>query len=265
MDRLAAQLSAINSFLTIKDLVIPHRGTSSQEDVIATLRLLRPYTAVGVAKKRFGSAGDGGYVMLDDLTSIGTALSFGIDVNDDWDLELARLGIKIQQYDNSVERAPSSHPNLTFMRKTVGTHVSYNMVTLPSLLDAIEGEVLLKIDIEGHEWDVFDDADVEHIHRCRQICCEFHSLAELSNEHQLTKFRRVLTKLAETHRVVHVHGNNCGAIKNVQNVPVPDVLEVTFASRDSYCFVESWDIFPGPLDAPNRDDVPDIHLGYFAF
>jgi hypothetical protein len=72
-------------------------------------------------------------------------------------------------------------------------------------------------------------------------------------------------KLSDAYAVVHVHANNMGGFSNVANVIFPNVLEMTFANRSLYSFSETDEIFPGPLDAPNDPNCPDIHLGSFRF
>ena len=43
----------------------------------------------------WATLGDGGYVMLDDFAGVTAALSFGIDVNCSWDMQIAERGINV--------------------------------------------------------------------------------------------------------------------------------------------------------------------------
>src|SRR5215831_3650929 len=43
---------------------------SSEEEIMDGLRLIRPHAVKGFQKARFGSACDGGYVILDDFRSV---------------------------------------------------------------------------------------------------------------------------------------------------------------------------------------------------
>ena len=242
------------------------RDASDQAEVLATLRLLQPRRALHHSKRRFGSVGDGGYVMLDDLGGIRRALSFGIDVNDDWDLELAQSGIVVSQYDHSIDDAPSKHENLIFHKKMIDVTDNERSSKLSTLIQTeTNDEFILKIDIEGAEWKVFADTSSADLVRCSQICCEFHNLNFLKEHDFLVKAKAVLEKLAMTHSVVHVHANNCAPLYNIANVVVPDVVEVTFAAKSRYVFEVSNELFPTALDAPNLSTVPDIWLGSFQF
>jgi FkbM family methyltransferase len=249
----------------------PHTvATSSQQrEILAVLRLLEPKKAVGVEKKRVGSPADGGYVQLGDLDGVGHAFSFGVSDDDSWDLAMAQAGVPVEQFDHSIERAPSDHPLLRFHRKMIAVEARNGTATLPDLVAAYsqsaEPDLVLKIDIEGAEWDVFDSASEDVLSKFTQIICEFHELSRLTEPDFRARARRVFGKLATLFAPVHVHGNNCCPLGNVANVPLPDALEITFASRRRYDFADSNEVFPTPLDSPNSDKVPDIVLGSFRF
>lgn len=240
-----------------------------QREITAALRILEPKAVADFQKIRVGSAGDGGYVQLDDLQGVSHALSFGISDNDDWDLAIANAGIPVEQFDHSVEKAPSSHALLHFHRKMIAVEATAQSATLPDLVArhsrSDNPDVILKIDIEGCEWDVFDHASDEVLSKLSQIICEFHDLSHLTNPAFRARATRVFEKLARHFAPIHIHGNNFASFCNVANIPLPDVLEITFASRRRYRFVDSSEVFPTALDAPNNAEIPDIWLGSFRF
>ena len=49
------------------------------------------------------------------------------------------------------------------------------------------------------------------------------------------------------------------------NVPAPDVIKVTFASRSRYKAKDSDEIFPMLLDSTNDQRSADIVIGAFRF
>lgn len=240
-----------------------------QGEILTVLRLLEPKKVVGYAKTRVGSDGDGGYVLVDDFTGISHALSFGVSDDDNWDLAIAQSGIPVEQFDHTIERAPSDHPLLHFHRKMISAEAEADTATLPDLvaehsqLDA--PDLILKIDIDGSEWDVFDHAPEATLAKLAQIACEFHDLSHLKNAQFRSRADRVFEKLSRHFAPVHVHANNWGGLGLIERIPIPDVLEVTYANRLRYGFVESHETFPTPLDAPNSKDAPDIALGGFRF
>lgn len=252
-------------------LLVTNRAptTAQQNEILDVVRLLEPRRVVGYEKIRVGSPGDGGYVQIDDLAGVTHAFSFGIADNDSWDLAMAQAGVPVEQFDHSVERAPSAHPLLTFHRKMITAKASAETATLPDLVDAYAKsgapDLILKIDIEGYEWEVFDAAGEDALGRFAQIVCELHDLSRLEHPEFRARAHRALAKLHRKFAPVHVHANNACRICNVGNLPLPDVLEVTFASRDRYSFDETSEVFPTPLDAPNSPHVADIRLGTFRF
>lgn len=240
----------------------------TQRYLLDLLRLLSPQEATGVAKARVGSAYDGGYVQLDDVAPLRLALSLGVGDNDSWDVAMAEKGLSVHQFDHTIVAAPSTHPNLTFHRKKVSTAPSATDVTLGELLADVPADsasVILKMDIEGAEWSVLENASKADLSKLAQFVCEFHDLSRLSESGFNCRARAVFEKLNEVFSVVHVHANNFGSLVNIANVVVPDVIELSFASRRRYAFAPSQQTFPTPLDSANDPARPDIFLGRFQF
>lgn len=124
---------------------------------------------------------------------------------------------------------------------------------------------LLKIDIEGAEYDIFRDGNIyncfQHIN---QIILELHDL-----KNRLNDARDIITGLRHDFELIHIHGNNYGEAFTVHDlqegvsreVVIPDVLEVTLVRKN---MIHKEDIQETPasypvssLDFPNdpsRDD-----------
>ncbi len=242
---------------------------ASQPDILATLRWLRPMAPTGKRKIRVGDPGDGGYVCLDDFEGLACGLSFGVNDNDTWDLEIAERGVRVLQFDHTIERAPSTHPLLEFHKTMIAAAPGEGCATLPDLVRANGGagphDVLLKCDIEGDEWPMLDACPPDVLARCAQIVCEFHDLQFLALDPFRQRAHRVFEKLNRAFFVAHVHGNNCTPMVNIANVPVPSTIEVTFVNRARCACEESGEVFPTALDAPNNAAWPDLFLGAFRF
>lgn len=242
-----------------------------QGSMLATLRLISPVSVLNIRKRRVGGAGDGGYVMLDDLEGIGICYSLGVGPDVSWDLEMAEYGAVIYQYDHTVEQAPSSHPKFHHFR--IG--ITHDETIDPSLrrLDSLLREnghferrdMLLKIDIEGHEWDSLDALDPSIFNNFRQIVVEFHGMRLLDIESFRKRAYRLFTKMRQHHEVIHVHGNNFSGMPVVNGIPIPDCIELSFVNRSYYSFSDCSEIFPSYLDKPNNSNVCDLFLGSFKF
>jgi len=215
-----------------------------------------------------GRRGDGGYVMLDDFSKSSVAISCGIGGDVSWDLDIAKLGIKVLQYDHSIEHLPDQHLNFQFFQKKIADYDSNESITIPTILKKYGAESnynILKMDIEGAEWDILDKLPNECLNKFSQVVIELHDFEEFYNKDWYERAKRVLEKLSSMFKVVHVHGANTGRLAVFSNLPFPTVIEITWANKSIYKFEESDEIFPTELDAPTDPNFADIFLGNFRF
>jgi hypothetical protein len=242
-------------------------GSAEIRNRIVTLgRLLSPLSTDEISKVRVGSDADGGYVLLNDFGSIHSALSFGVGQEMTWDLELARKGISVHQFDHTIDAPPAHHDLITFHRRRIAPAQGDMSESLASALSLAGNQPsIVKMDIEGDEWDVLEATDSACLRTVAQFVCEFHGFERIDEDDWYAKATRVLRKIQETFAVVHVHANNYGLLRTRGNIAFPDILEVTFANREFYTLRPSDEIFPTELDAANRSDLPDIFLGAFQF
>src|SRR5215469_18696636 len=99
------------------------------------LRLLRPYQAANAKKQRFGGNADGGYVLLDDFGDAQIAISLGIGDEVSWDLDIANRGLRVIQFDHTVDHSPQNHPNFVFNHaRVVGRSQEAGDITLSEVL-----------------------------------------------------------------------------------------------------------------------------------
>jgi hypothetical protein len=235
------------------------------------MNLMSPMRAIGFEKKRYGRIWDGGYVVLDSIKNAEIVYSLGICDDVSFDEVLADFGAQIYQYDHTVDRPPVDHVNFHFFK--IGLANTDDWLPYMRRLDTLvrsnghesTRDMVLKIDIEGHEWDQYDLIDTEVLGNFDQIVGEFHSFGNVRSSAWLERAERSLRKLNHSHQVVHVHGNNNGTIEIIAGMPIPDVIELTWARRSSYTFAPTNEIFPGELDQPCTPAKPDLCLGSFHF
>ena len=242
-------------------------------DYNAFARLMQPLTPHRVElveKIRVGAAQDGGYVMLDDLAGVVAAYSLGIGRDVSWDLAMAARGLPIFQFDHTVDKPPVAHDLFRFSRKKIGPvhKPAEQIVSLGQLMCEnahIGKKLILKMDIDGAEWDVIDQMEDSLLRNFQQIVCELHDLSRFIEPTWYARAARVIGKLTRYHRLIHVHGNNFMLPFWNGRFDFPDVLEASFALASGYRLVESEETFPGELDCPNARNVQDIQLGDFRF
>jgi hypothetical protein len=87
----------------------------------------------------------------------------------------------------------------------------------------------------------------------------FKGLADITDEYMLN----LLTKIKDTHTLIHVHPNNGCKTYYLNNTLMPNVFECTFI-RNDYCQrIQSFDAIPSPIDMKNIPDKPELILqGY---
>ncbi|MGE4352412.1 MAG: FkbM family methyltransferase [Bdellovibrionales bacterium] len=234
---------------------------------LTILRLLAPKQPVEGEKIRVGRNNDGGYVMIDRNLNKVPAYSLGIEQDVSWDKDMAQRGCTLFQYDGTIDGLPESHPAFHFEAvNIVGTDSTReNEKTLSALLKKnkhlASEDLVLKIDIEDSEWDVFDNLSEEDLVRFSQIVVEYHNLTETTDPLRFLKTERCLKKMNKSHQVVHIHANNYGSVGYLGGVFLPDVLELTYLRKKGNSFERCLDVFPLAIDQPNRPDAPDIFLG----
>jgi hypothetical protein len=244
-------------------------SAETQATVLGILRMLEPVRICGLSKVRVGGTRDGGYVMLDDFANIDAAYSLGIKDDVSWDLDIAVRDIDVFQYDHTIDKLPLEHPRFQWFKTGIAASPSDSFDSLQNLIVA-NGHancrnLLLKCDIEGAEWEMFDSMPIKNVEQFRQIVVEMHGWQGLRTPDFADLVRRVILKIVAHHRLVHVHGNNNRALAVIGGVAVPATMEMTFARLDDKGFLPSDETFPTPLDAPCWPYRADYHLGTFRF
>lgn len=194
---------------------------------------------------RVGKNNDGGYVMVDDLKPTDYVLSMGIANDVSFEQGLQDKVLKIDMYDMSIRHLPGLVTNGSFFKEKIGGDSAHVFNNIPKKSDAI-----LKIDIEGGEWEFFKSLSLNQISKFRQIIVEIHWAIE--NPYIKVKDMPVdvLEKLNETHQLVVIHPNNYGATVKVGEIDVPQVIELTYLRKNSYDFTPYTGL-PESLFMPN--------------
>lgn len=232
-----------------------------------TLSMLRPMDVIGHGFVRKGRIFDGGYVMLDYGLEHANVYSFGIGNDVSWDLDMAALGCNVFQYDHTIANLPTHHPNFHYFHHGIAQQHEFNglMRTLPDLIEQNghlhRNDLILKMDIEGTEWDVLRTLPARTLEQFSQIVVELHELVTVKKPDQFPRVCTGLHALNRGHQAVHVHANNWGELVNIGSVTLPDVLEVTYVRRADHHFAPCLRNFPTPLDKPCNPDMPDYFLG----
>lgn len=206
--------------------------------------LLRPKRLVKDRLKRFGSKHDGGYFLIDRDYKKGVLISGGISNNNDFELDLGKSGLKVAQIDFSIDQPPKKHKNLYFYQYRISgnSKTHQNSVSLDEFLEKFHVKLtnkrsevnILKLDIEGSEWDAL--LDFKSLDYFDQILLELHAFNDAVNNSQKDRIIRVLKKINQSHFPTYVLGNNCCGFTIFGGNPIANVMEVGFALRNNYRF-----------------------------
>ncbi|HEX3982396.1 MAG TPA: hypothetical protein VHX12_01760 [Acidisoma sp.] len=245
-------------------------GIARQRGVFETLALLTPSDLRGERKIRIGGPGDGGYVLVDRLRPGQPVMSFGVGPSVTFDLDLAERGHSVLLFDHTIARLPGEHARFTWFAEGVAAAVdparglftfADHMAKLPPGADA----PILKMDVEGVEWEVLTETSIALLRRFEQIVLELHGLPQLDDPRFRGMVWRALASLSSAFTLAHVHANNFGGIQMVSGFPVPDALEVTYIRSDLVLSAPSMTYYPTPLDTGNCLDWPDLPLWFYPF
>ena len=182
---------------------------------------------------RVGSELDGGYVM-GKISNQKFAISIGVGRDVSWDEAIAKQGINVHMFDHTVKKPPTSFKNSNFYKigiRSSKTKKSRKLLLLEEILHKIGLEdkenLILKIDIEGAEWDILAEVDASTLTKFDHIVIEFHDL-DLSDLNQ----REILGKLKVNHSIIHVNPNNYSKISSFDGYLIPNVLEITYVKNE---------------------------------
>jgi hypothetical protein len=209
---------------------------------------------------RVGPAGDGGYLLPDDLDGIEACYSPGVNQVSGFELDCAERGMKVFLADHSVDKPPDAHPLFHFTKKFVGVTSNDTFMTVDdwvaTSLPGPDSDLLLQIDIEGFEYETFLAMSDRLLRRFRIIVAEFHHLDQFWSRPFFGLAARAFEKILQTHRCVHIHPNNCCRLVRCQGLYIPRVAEFTFLRQDRIRNASFARTFPHPLDADNTSNSP---------
>ncbi len=217
---------------------------------------------------RLGRHGDGGYVMAEVFRHGSIAYSFGINDDVSWDEDMVQRGYDVYMYDHTIEGLPYKRRGFHFCKCGISSResVSPPMNTLEHLLQGNnhmnEHNMVLKMDVEGAEWDVLANMEENILVKFSQIVIEYHNLLAAGKKESEIIFA-ALQKINATHKLIHLHGNNMGRYIKCGDRLFPDALEATYILKGlpSIILSDSEVKLPISLDEPNDPNRADLILG----
>lgn len=219
-------------------------------------------------KFRCGCIGDGGYVIGELDGEYDCYISAGIFNEESFSRDFINK-YNLNEYncfgfDGTISTYPYSYTKkISFINKNINSFNDDNNSNLSYLINKYDN-IFLKIDIEGGEYPWLLSIDENQLAKFKQIVIEFHGITDDSFDCKYVDKIKCLEKLANTHYIIHAHGNNNK--HTVNNIPY--VIELTYVNKKYFKSVPELNTQSLPikdLDFPNKLDANDINLNCHPF
>ncbi len=253
--------------VVIGDLAGHAAGRKLREAILAELQ---PVALKNCTLKRFGSANDGGYLMCENLIEpLDAGYSYGVGRNDDWGCEVSRrYHVPVHEYDCFDPARPTCNGGtFVFHDECVGDRTGYresrffdtleNQIRKNSNLPeagrparrslGVGGRLIIKMDIEGGEWETLLAAPDELLASIPQIAMELHGFDD-------PRIVEVLRKLRRNFYLVNLHFNNWSCTPKAAPLPAW-AYQVTWVNK-RIGVLDSAVPIPAPMSPLNAPDSP---------
>ena len=226
---------------------------------------LTPVQISNCELQRFGDAHDGGYLMCGNLmTGAQAVYSYGIDGRDAWGCDVAGpQPLPLHQYDCFNTKAPGCAGGTApqFHAECVGPErATISGRPFGTIADHIERNghrglpVIMKMDVEGSEWQALLTAPDHVLDAIDQLAIEFHRVED-------RVYLETAARLSQFFYVAHYHHNNyeCRAGFEPFAGPVFELLLVNkrIATMPNASVTARG---PSPMDAPNNPAFADCQV-----
>jgi hypothetical protein len=245
------------AIIAIGDIVRRAAARRLREEILAELQ---PVILKNCTLKRFGSANDGGYLMCENLIEpLDAGYSYGVGRNDDWGCELSRrYHVPVHQYDCFDPARPTCNGGtFVFHNECVGNRSGYKE---SRLFDTLEDQIrkngdtgrrlIIKMDIEGAEWESLLAAPDDLLASIPQIAMEMHGYDD-------PKIVEVLRKLKRNFYLLNLHFNNWSCTPKA--APLPGWAYQVHWVNKRIGVPDPAAPFPAPTSPLNALDSPTWH------
>jgi hypothetical protein len=229
----------------------------------ALFAMLQPVALANCQLERFGESHDGGYLMCANLLGeVRSGYSYGISGYDGWGCEISRrYDVTVHQYDCFNTTQPLClFGDTVFHAECVGDSTEtvdgrfFDTVSNQLARNGDRGRrIVLKIDVEGAEWESLLSLADDTLRQVDQLAVEFHwaenDTFDWMNDE---RYPRLVTRLRQFFEVAHIHYNNTSCVSDLRPFP-SHAFEVLFvAKRLAIVAPGRKASVPHPLDAPNN-------------
>ena len=217
---------------------------------------IQPVKLANCELERFGEKNDGGYLLCGNLLGdVKSAYSYGISGYDQWGCDVStKLGVPVHQYDCfNLTRPDVRDRQAVFHGECIGDS---RRVEEGRRFDTLENQVrtngdagkrlVVKMDVEGAEWDAFLGVSDDVLQRIDQLAVEFHDFDQ-------GRFLLAIWKLKKFFYVANLHWNNFAC--DAASTPFPSwAYEILFVNKRIGVPDPETPVVPSLLDRPNNPE-----------
>lgn len=236
------------------------QASVNQARVRVLFEMLQPVALANCQLERFGEANDGGYLMCGNLLGqVQSGYSYGIAGYDKWGCDVStRLKVRLHQYDCFNTAQPACPGGDTVFHAECVDGITRTKEG--RFFDTIGNQLtrngdrakhfVMKIDVEGAEWNALLLAPNDVLGQIDQMAVEFHGV-------EGQQYQAVVERLKTFFHVAHIHFNNAACVEGLDPFPTW-AYEVLFVSK-RLGVVDPSRTAGGlhPLDAPNNPAFAD--------
>ena len=223
---------------------------------------LQPVTLANCDLQRYGEPHDGGYLVCANLLpGVAAGYSYGISGYDGWGCAVATTWkVPVHQYDCFDTRQPACDAGTVFHAECVGIEPAdvegrrFDSMSRQLAANGHTGaRVVMKMDVEGAEWNAFLMAPDSTFDQIDQLVVEFHGTGE-------ARFLQAVHRLKAHFEVANLHMNN-HACTGGQAPFAAWAYEVLFVNKRIATVSPTPRVTPfHPLDAANAPEQPDCQV-----
>ena len=222
---------------------------------------LQPVRLSNCRLERFGEVHDGGYLLCGNLLdAVQSGYSYGISGYDGWGCAVAkRTGITVHEYDCFDLHVPACDGGATVFHGEcvagiASTDKDGRVFDTPQNQFAKNGDaakrIVMKIDVEGAEWETFLRTPADVLQRIDQLAVEFHGAKE-------QRALDVVRKLKQHFYIANLHFNNYSCVDGLAPFPAWGYEALFVSKRIGVVDPRATGMDPAAPNAPNNPDVPD--------
>jgi hypothetical protein len=256
-------LNNYNSLISPKEIKLRNSNSTKIDQLIS---ILAPWQYRGEID-RYGGGGDGSYILPTDIVNKESFLvSGGLGDNNNFEIQLARLGIKGFQIDNSITKPPKNHKNLNFVSKTLGALDDKESISLKTLINnvSINKAVIVKLDIEGGEIEALRSLPMNILQKITCLSMELHSISSLLDNNKILEMLKHLN--LSGFRSIYLQANNGCLTYTMSGYLIPDNMEATFVKKNRVTKPTLKEIQRiKMLQSKNNSDSTLVNIDHFLF